>query len=49
MSTPVLLAPGREHAGEEAKVVLGGRQTIYFVELDGPPLRNFVINIPGAD
>ena len=32
---------------EQGKVVLGGRQTIYFVELDGPLLRNFVIHIIG--
>lgn len=42
-----LLGPQVVFPVERAKVVLGGRQTIYFVELDGPLLRNFVVHILG--
>ena len=42
-----LLGPQVVFPVEEGKVVLGGRQTIYYVELDGPLLRNFVVHILG--
>ncbi len=42
-----LLGPQVVFPVEKAEVVLGGRQTIYFVELDGPLLRNFVVHILG--
>jgi secondary thiamine-phosphate synthase enzyme len=32
---------------EEGRMVTGARQTIYFVELDGPQERNYVIQILG--
>lgn len=32
---------------ENGKLVIGGRQTIYFVELDGPLLRNWVVQVMG--
>jgi len=32
---------------EDHKMVIGGRQTIYLVELDGPQERNYVIQILG--
>ncbi len=32
---------------EAGKLVIGGRQTIYFVELDGPLLRNWVVQVLG--
>ena len=43
-----LLGPQVAFPVEKGNVVLGARQTIYFVELDGPLLRNFVIHILGA-
>lgn len=33
---------------DNGKMVCGGRQTIYFVELDGPQERTYVIQIMGA-
>jgi thiamine phosphate synthase YjbQ (UPF0047 family) len=42
-----LLGPQVVFPIEDGKVVLGGRQTIYYVELDGPLLRNFVVHILG--
>lgn len=32
---------------ENGSLVIGGRQTIYFVELDGPLLRNWVVQVIG--
>jgi secondary thiamine-phosphate synthase enzyme len=32
---------------DNGKIVLGSRQTIYFVELDGPQYRGFVVQILG--
>jgi secondary thiamine-phosphate synthase enzyme len=32
---------------EEGRVVKGGRQTVYFVELDGPQERTYVIQVMG--
>ena len=32
---------------EEGHMLSGSRQTIYFVELDGPQLRNYVVQIVG--
>ena len=32
---------------ENGKLVIGGRQTVYFVELDGPLLRNWVVQVMG--
>lgn len=32
---------------ENGKMVKGGFQTIYFVEFDGPALRNFVVQVMG--
>jgi secondary thiamine-phosphate synthase enzyme len=33
---------------EDGKLVTGSRQTIYFVELDGPQSRNYVVQIFGC-
>lgn len=33
---------------EDGKLVIGGRQTIYFVELDGPLLRHWVVQVLGT-
>ena len=32
---------------ENGKMICGGRQTIYFVELDGPQERSYIIQIMG--
>ena len=32
---------------ENGEVVKGGRQTVYFVELDGPKERTYVIQVMG--
>lgn len=32
---------------ENGKLVIGGRQTVYLVELDGPLLRNWIVHVMG--
>ena len=32
---------------EGGRLTLGGRQTIYFVELDGPLLRRYMVHVVG--
>jgi secondary thiamine-phosphate synthase enzyme len=44
-----ILGPQVAFPIELGELVLGGRQTIYFVELDGPLLRNFVIHMIGDE
>jgi secondary thiamine-phosphate synthase enzyme len=34
---------------DNGKIVCGGRQTVYFVELDGPQERSYVIHITGME
>ncbi|MFZ0364870.1 MAG: secondary thiamine-phosphate synthase enzyme YjbQ [Candidatus Cybelea sp.] len=44
-----ILGPQVAFPIEEGEVVLGARQTVYFVELDGPLMRNFVIHVIGEE
>jgi secondary thiamine-phosphate synthase enzyme len=44
-----LLGPQVAFPVEGGKAVLGGRQTIYFAEMDGPLRRNYVIHVIGND
>jgi len=32
---------------ENGRMVIGGRQTIFFVELDGPQLRTYIVQVLG--
>ena len=43
-----ILGPQVAFPVENGEIVLGGRQTIYFAELDGPLLRNFVVHVIGG-